>query len=847
MGFQERIKFLYRQAAGFSIGGGSLASPAAGITANQTSASEVCGRERGVFEDVDSQPLRPPAQPNPPHRVRTPFFSTTNITCFLVCLVGSILNPYFLTLRLPASEEIEEGGLSTLPSIETPIDVPHDVAKRLVEDFATSLGLLGARTLLTAADFGKIQVFALPLLDTSLAVLKRRLGTRAEQTMDFLTWEMFKGSGVELYVATALQLVCSFAEQLIPEGQAWELPSTSEVDWGPQSEPVDFSNAVGWEQIVALTRQTEVSLGAAFAAVSHSDPHSTYLAECASRIFADTRPQLAHVPTYLRRLGDPLLHKDASSLPFTNRFTPSETQRMPRARQRVNTSYRPRSYGDIIDADALSAILAWLHIEHSNMVAIAAFGPAVRRVPNALQVLGFGKAVQPHDVLVIGQDQFLEQARGVIWDCRGFEYGLPAVPLDFDAPVSSNLNDGFIQDELRFWPDQEMVGFILDGVQFKAELPLQIVLGPHLVSLSKAWKNVENEIIRKTDLKYFGLHRTLPFLPMRDVPQGSTPRKYEANRDRGISDGGFPRKHATDKAGIEAISLNAAIGLKKLLGDTSQVNDLYDSETRDSDPDESTAPYFRFKWEAPEIKPQVQDKAWDDYVLRHAALLVFHEPLNGWTDDFADYFNQIPLAPSEYWTSCFSWWFDNDSRNLYGFDSALTMPLTYVSELRLGFGVSLSPNVAQRFAEAVVAVFRRRFDEQELALFEKILDSKTGLCVPYNSPDLLSIDDNGLTDVCRWIQERRRLTLITGRQELRRYSVHIYTDDPVFTVVGQDALLRALRIWHEVTKSFGLRMSIPRKRQVGPSLTWLGFNFYLPAGIVAVEPGKNFTCTGSTR
>ena len=33
-------------------------------------------------------------------------------------------------------------------------------------------------------------------------------------------------------------------------------------------------------------------------------------------------------------------------------------------------------------------------------------------------------------------------------------------------------------------------------------------------------------------------------------------------------------------------------------------------------------------------------------------------------------------------------------------------------------------------------------------------------------------------------------------------------------------------------------MAIARKRQVGPCLTWLGFNFYLPMGIVTVAPEK---------
>ena len=65
------------------------------------------------------------------------------------------------------------------------------------------------------------------------------------------------------------------------------------------------------------------------------------------------------------------------------------------------------SYHDILTPNAIQKILEWLTIEHSNMAALDHFGLDVRRVPYALSSLGFGQAVEPHDVLVIGQDQFL--------------------------------------------------------------------------------------------------------------------------------------------------------------------------------------------------------------------------------------------------------------------------------------------------------------------------------------------------------------------------------------------------------------------------------------------------------
>ena len=74
--------------------------------------------------------------------------------------------------------------------------------------------------------------------------------------------------------------------------------------------------------------------------------------------------------------------------------------------------------------------------------------------------MGYRLAIEPHGVLVIGQDQFQEPARGIVWDCRGFGFGLPAVPMDLAASPNSNLNTDFIESNLANWPDQELVGML---------------------------------------------------------------------------------------------------------------------------------------------------------------------------------------------------------------------------------------------------------------------------------------------------------------------------------------------------------------------------------------------------
>jgi hypothetical protein len=90
-----------------------------------------------------------------------------------------------------------------------------------------------------------------------------------------------------------------------------------------------------------------------------------------------------------------------------------------------------------------------------------------------------------------------------------------------------------------------------------------------------------------------------------------------------------------------------------------------------------------------------------------------------------------------------------------GFEKAVTLSLTAVQEERLGFGISLAPNVAQRAGCAILAVFRRRFDAEEKIIFDGLLDPVSQKCTPYSALDALSMRADGWTDVCRWIHSCR--------------------------------------------------------------------------------------------
>jgi hypothetical protein len=139
----------------------------------------------------------------------------------------------------------------------------------------------------------------------------------------------------------------------------------------PEHEPVDLSDARGWELAITLTRVTEDNLVAAFNAVPRTDPYYEYLAANALQVLAAWRPSLFDVPVFHRRMADPLAsHSDLRQLPFSSRFTPVVTERLQRPRQKAFTTYQPMSYYDILTTSAIQEILEWLTIEHSNMAAL---------------------------------------------------------------------------------------------------------------------------------------------------------------------------------------------------------------------------------------------------------------------------------------------------------------------------------------------------------------------------------------------------------------------------------------------------------------------------------------------
>lgn len=92
----------------------------------------------------------------------------------------------------------------------------------------------------------------------------------------------------------------------------------------------------------------------------------------------------------------------------------------------------------------------------------------------------------------------------------------------------------------------------------KADLDLQIVLLPHLISFGAGFQLIQKEVMEYAEKGWYSIHDFLPFLSMRNIPRSSTPRTGDASRPRLASDGEAPRNLVAESAVTLVIPLNVA-------------------------------------------------------------------------------------------------------------------------------------------------------------------------------------------------------------------------------------------------------------------------------------------------
>ena len=403
--------------------------------------------------------------------------------------------------------------------------------------------------------------------------------------------------------------------------------------------------------------------------------------------------------------------------------------------------------------------------------------------------------------IALGQDCLLPCARDCIWDCR-----VPGQvrPLDYhqevDAHASIRLNRQLLVDSMHSWPDQELRSHMHYGVRFGADLPLQLVLTPQLKSLATAFERTQRELRELVDRGWYALFDYLPFVPLRMHPKGATERKLE-NRPRPTTDGSHPHasQHVFDTDGSPVTSLNSAIktGAYLLSVASPSLHAAVDSAIASAVPLLEVISPIGFQpgmpswWEAyatwkhasdavpKEYKPTISAVARDSAILAYPARCQgtgSHQPIYVFVDDFRNYFSQLPVAAEDLWKSVVA------GLSTPHLADHLTPPtLQFVAEYRLGFGITTNSNVAQRLSTFILHLFLEEFRQQEKAY----LDSEPQ-CVQ------------------AWVRRRQALARLTGRREDTLFRAHIYTDDPIFLVIGAQRTRRALTLWRSITLRFNL-------------------------------------------
>ena len=512
------------------------------------------------------------------------------LSIVVVIIAGSLSRPWFLVHSIGSS----------LPSRELERLISRQDGGRIAGELIAELGLHGEMFLShsTSNSF----TFTLPLIGNS-EVLKLFQASPGHSTFfSFVGWEDVVGTSIEIQCAMALATLEAFSAAAWPPSQPLV---ASVVDRGPTT----LERLRAWEIGQDLMEATDRALSAALRVPGLSELGGSYLAECAGRVVTTTRPQLNDVPLSQRGRGDSHLDDRLAGRPFSRRFIPTSTVPIPRPVAQFDSGWRPLSYSDLLDDRALSSITVFLRTEASNLCAMRRFGAAVQWFAADGEDIEWCTRVHRQEPLIIGQDQFKERARGIIWDCRGLAQTpqLPCVPLDYTASPVSDLNNAHISSRASTCPDHELLSMLVYGVHLRADVPLQLVFCSHLVSLPLGFASVDSEISKFIEKGWYEWSSLLPFVPCRFLSQGSAARKSDPTHFRRTSDGGGPRTAVSDQAGVWAVSLNEAIGLRDVLPIEPEF--LHEEV---------------YKWPAKEIKPRIEYKMHDDCVLRDLALYWFH-------------------------------------------------------------------------------------------------------------------------------------------------------------------------------------------------------------------------------
>ena len=161
----------------------------------------------------------------------------------------------------------------------------------------------------------------------------------------------------------------------------------------------------------------------------------------------------------------------------------------------------------------------------------------------------------------MGNKALVEKARGILWDCRGGK------PLDVGHVEDSHVNFELLTKESEAWGvDRELTVMFRFGFSYKADLELQVVGCPHLISLRENYvrmvKETRDMTLGERTSRFFEISDRIQFVPCRFGSKGSAKKDgYYLDgsaKRRPTNEGGAPRKATNDTDGVPVRPINVA-------------------------------------------------------------------------------------------------------------------------------------------------------------------------------------------------------------------------------------------------------------------------------------------------
>lgn len=164
---------------------------------------------------------------------------------------------------------------------------------------------------------------------------------------------------------------------------------------------------------------------------------------------------------------------------FTPARPPPQTSWIPRYPPQTWDSPEPmpcaKGVRDLLLPEAIEKLDGWLEHTREDMLRIREALNAGER-PEAL-VRDRPKAI------AIGQSEMKGWARGKVWNCSQND-GSCCTLSQLDGLPETHLNISFLSQRLARYPDQALMSHLLEGAKLEAEVELQTVMVPHLMSLT---------------------------------------------------------------------------------------------------------------------------------------------------------------------------------------------------------------------------------------------------------------------------------------------------------------------------------------------------------------------------